>query len=116
MGTRRFIFRRFENLHHAGDSIGGNRIKVLPGPYANRHRRPHQENLYAIIVVAERFNHDLTLAFGMLSYECDDEAMFIRKSEELARQMLKYDENHIDDLFFGNPRLARTLSRLSKKS
>ena len=26
----------------------------------------------AIIVAAERFNHDLTLAFGMLSYECDD--------------------------------------------
>lgn len=43
----------------------------------------------AIIVAAERFNHDLTLAFGMLTYKCDDEAMFIRESEKLARQMLK---------------------------
>ncbi|HLT74022.1 MAG TPA: hypothetical protein VKZ68_03025 [Ohtaekwangia sp.] len=57
----------------------------------------------AIIVAAERFNHDLTLAFGMLSYECDDEKMFIRESEKLARQMLEYDEYDIDDLFFGNP-------------
>jgi hypothetical protein len=52
---------------------------------------------------AERFNHDLTLQFGLLSSECKDEAMFIKMSEELSNEMLTYDEIDIDDMFFGDP-------------
>ena len=57
----------------------------------------------AIMMEAERFNHDLTLQFGLLSSECADEIDFIRKSRSLVHQLLKSDEWDIDDLFFGSP-------------
>ncbi|MEP6951545.1 MAG: hypothetical protein ABI863_19800 [Ginsengibacter sp.] len=56
-----------------------------------------------IMVEAEKFNHDLTLQFGLLSYECESEKQFIEKSKLLIKEMLEYDEDDIDDMFFGNP-------------
>lgn len=78
----------------------------------------------AIFIEAERFNPDLTLQFGLLSDECDDEVMFIKMSEELAREMLTYDESEIDDIFFGHPpdrkdfhnTLKKILANISKLS
>ena len=58
---------------------------------------------YAIMVEAERFNHDLTLQFGLLSYECKDEDVFLEKSKKLIYEMKKYNEIDLDDMFFGNP-------------
>lgn len=61
------------------------------------------DNTYqAIMIEAERFNHDLTLQFGLLSYHCEDEKDFIAKSRLLVNEKLKYDEADFDDLFFGN--------------
>lgn len=57
----------------------------------------------AIMVEAEKFNHDLTLQFGLLSYQCKDEKDFITQSESLINKMFKYDEADLDDMFFGNP-------------
>jgi hypothetical protein len=57
----------------------------------------------AIMVEAEKFNHDLTLQFGLLSYQCEDEKDFINKSEILIKKMFKYGEADLYDLFFGNP-------------
>ena len=57
----------------------------------------------ALMIEAERFNHDLTLQFGLLSYECDGEKDFILKSKELIAEMLRYNNADIDDMFFGNP-------------
>lgn len=37
----------------------------------------------AILSEAEKFHSDLTLQFGLLSYDCNDEAEFIKKSEAL---------------------------------
>ncbi|MGH2643853.1 MAG: hypothetical protein ACRDE2_07895 [Chitinophagaceae bacterium] len=48
---------------------------------------------------AERFHHDLTLSFGMLSYKCKDENDFIKKSMKLINKMMKYDEIDLDDMF-----------------
>ena len=53
-----------------------------------------------ILVEAERFDHDLTLQFGLLSYRCDDEPMFIKMSEQLVREMLTYDEIELEEIFF----------------
>lgn len=39
----------------------------------------------------------------MLSYECEDEADFIKKSKRLINRMLKYGEGQIDELLFGEP-------------
>lgn len=57
----------------------------------------------AILVEAEKFNHDLTLQFGLLSYQCEDEKDFITQSEFLINEMLKYGGTDLDDMFFGNP-------------
>ncbi|MBK7447810.1 MAG: hypothetical protein IPJ45_17655 [Ignavibacteria bacterium] len=56
----------------------------------------------AIMREAENFNHDLTLQFGLLSYQCKNEDEFISKSEKLIRKILKYDEEEIEEMFFGN--------------
>ncbi len=55
------------------------------------------------MVEAERFNHDLTLQFGLLSYECRDENEFIGQSKNLVIEMQEYDDEDIDNLFFGHP-------------
>jgi hypothetical protein len=57
----------------------------------------------AIMTESEKFNENLTLQFGLLSYECEDEEEFIKKSEKLIRKMLKYNIDTIDDIFFGEP-------------
>lgn len=57
----------------------------------------------AIMIEAERFDHNLTLQFGLLSYECKDEADFIKKANKLINEMLTYDEVDMDDMFFGEP-------------
>lgn len=62
-----------------------------------------EETYCAIMVEAEAFNQDLTLQFGLLSSECKDEDDFIKKSLELIKEMKKYDEICLDDMFFGNP-------------
>ncbi|HET7117698.1 MAG TPA: hypothetical protein VFI29_14480 [Hanamia sp.] len=61
------------------------------------------ETYNAIMIEAERFNHDLTLQFGLLSYECENESDFILKSKKLITEMLRYNNAVIDDMFFGNP-------------
>ena len=57
----------------------------------------------AIILEADKFNDNLTLRFGLLSYGCDDEKEFIKKSELLIQEMFSYDEDDMDELFFGEP-------------
>ena len=59
------------------------------------------EETYAVILIeAEEFNHDLTLQFGVLSYECDDEEMYISKALELLDEFEKMDEEEYEDIFF----------------
>jgi len=61
-----------------------------------------EETYRAIMIEAEEFNHDLTLQFGLLSGECENEEIFIKKSLKLIEEMKKYDEIDLDDMFFGN--------------
>lgn len=57
----------------------------------------------AIMIEAEKFSHDLTLQFGLLSDKCKDEKDFITKSEILTKLLLKYDDADLEDMFFGSP-------------
>ncbi len=54
-----------------------------------------------IIIEAEQFSHDLTLYYGLLSSECEDEAEYLTKAEELTRKIMSYEDIALDDLFFG---------------
>ena len=69
----------------------------------------------AIMVEAEKFDHNLTLQLGILSYECDSEKEYIAKSEKLIRKMLKYNEDAIDDIFFGEPPAKEKFHRVLNK-
>ncbi len=69
----------------------------------------------AILVEAERFNHDLTLYFGLLSGKCENEKDFIKMSIRLVHQMLKYSEDEMVDTFFGNPPEKEEFHRALKK-
>lgn len=53
------------------------------------------ETYTAIMIEAERFNHGLTLQFGLLSYECEDEKEFIIKSKKIIAEMLRYNNDTI---------------------
>jgi hypothetical protein len=62
-----------------------------------------EEAYQAIIIEAERFSHDLTLQFGLLSYECQNEEEYLDKSILLISKMKKFDKIDLEDMFFGNP-------------
>jgi hypothetical protein len=59
-----------------------------------------QEAYKAVILEAERFHHDLTLQFGLLSYECSDENEFLEKSAELILELRQFKEEDLPDVFF----------------
>lgn len=74
-----------------------------------------RETYKSIIVEAEKFNHDLTLRFGLLSYECKDETVFIEKSEILISKLKRADRAVLMDIFFGvNPDIMKLNITLDK--
>jgi len=74
-----------------------------------------QETYRAIIIAAEKFNHDLTLQFGLLSGDCKDEQEFIEKSTQLINELKIADLGDLEDMFLGNvPNLTRLKKTLDK--
>jgi len=77
-----------------------------------------REAYRAILVEAERFNHDLTLHFGLLSGDCKDEQEFIEKSERLIGKLKKAKPYILTDIFFGEipnlNNLNKALDRITK--
>ena len=71
-----------------------------------------------IIIEAEKFNHDLTLWFGVLSRECKDEKEYLLKSIKLARDIKKSKKEDLFELFFGElpdvKKLNLTLDKIIK--
>ena len=69
----------------------------------------------AIIAEADKFDDNLTLRFGLLSYRCDDEKDFIQKSVLLIQEMFTYDDAEMDDMFFGEPPTRKSFYRILNK-
>ena len=59
-----------------------------------------QEAYKSILIEAERFNHDLTLRFGVLSGDCDDEEEYLDKSLLLIEKIKKAKKYQLEDIFF----------------
>ena len=76
----------------------------------------------AILIEAEKFDHNLTLHFGCLADECENEKEYIREATKMVKEFKTYDDDEFDDLFFGEPRdrkdiiiaLDRILINISK--
>ena len=74
-----------------------------------------RETYLAIISEAEKFNHDLTLQFGLLSGDCRDEQEFIDKSTQLINELKIADSGDLDNVFFGDvPNLTQMNKTLDK--
>jgi hypothetical protein len=74
-----------------------------------------QEAYKAIIIEAELFDHNLTLRFGLLSYDCEDEAEFLNKSIKLATALKKASNNALEDIFLGEPPNKEKLNKVLDK-
>ena len=76
-----------------------------------------RETYRAIIIEAEKFNHDLTLRFGVLAEQCKDEHKYIENSIKLIDYLRKVDKKKLSDIFFGDvpdlKALNLTLNRIS---
>ena len=59
-----------------------------------------KEIYYAVLVEAEKFNHDLTLQFGLLSYKCSNESEFIENAIGLIAKLKKIKLENLDSVFF----------------
>lgn len=74
-----------------------------------------REAYRAIISEVEKFNHDLTLQFGLQSGDCKDEQEFIDKSTQLINELKTADSVDLDDIFFGDvPNLTILTKTLDK--
>jgi len=69
-----------------------------------------------ILIEAEKLSHDLTLHYGLLSYDCEDEEEYLDKAEKLTKKLLKVEVDHLEDVFWGNAipkdKLDHTLHRI----
>lgn len=52
-----------------------------------------------ILVEAEKLTHDLTLHYGLLSYDCKNETEYIDEAEKLTKEILNLDDYELEDLF-----------------
>ncbi|PWH86186.1 hypothetical protein [Brumimicrobium oceani] len=57
-----------------------------------------------ILGEAEKFNHDLTLQFGLLASQCKDDDEYLNNAENLIKSLLEVKEFDyiIEEVFFGN--------------
>ena len=77
-----------------------------------------RETYKAIIIEAEKFNHDLTLRFGVMADSCKNEEEYINKSLRLIDSLRKANKAVLTELFFGDlpdiPKLNSTLDKIEK--
>ena len=60
------------------------------------------ETYKAILIEAGKFDHDLTLQFGVLASSCKNEEEYLKNAKELIDEIKRLDEFDLEDMFFGN--------------
>ena len=68
-----------------------------------------------IIIEAEKFNHDLTLQFGLMAASCNNEGEYVQKAKELIKQIQTLDKSDLSDMFFDSPPAKKYLLLTLKK-
>ena len=70
-----------------------------------------------IIIEAEKFNHDLTLRYGIIASLCKNEKEYLIEAKNITRLIKGLSINELTDLFFGFPpdkaSLLLTLDKIS---
>ena len=70
-----------------------------------------KEAYYAIIKEAERFSHDLTLHYGLLAENSENEEEYLSKAETITKQILNCNDIELDDIFWGEPPERKVLHK-----
>ena len=68
-----------------------------------------------IIIEAEKFNHDLTLQFGVMAASCNNEGEYLHNAKELIKQIKTLDKSDLSDMFFDSPPAKKYLLLSLKK-
>jgi len=76
-----------------------------------------KEAYNGIIIEAEKFNHDLTLQFGVMASSCKNEKEYLLKAKKLITEIRGLDQDDLSDLFFDElipdrPALLITLDKI----
>jgi hypothetical protein len=58
------------------------------------------ESYKGIIIEAEKFNHDLTLQFGVMAASCENEAAYLVKAKKLIGEIKLMNKADYTDIFF----------------
>ena len=61
-----------------------------------------QEAYEGILSEAEELSSELTLQFGLLSYDCKNESEYLEQSLKLIKDIIKYDEEDLEEIFNGD--------------
>ena len=56
------------------------------------------ETYNAVILEAEKFNHDLTLQFGVMASSCNSEEEYLQNAKQLVREIREMDDYELEDL------------------
>jgi len=59
-----------------------------------------EETYKAVIITSEKFNHNLTLQFGLLASNCSDDNEYLEKANQLIIEWKSDLTNSINDIFF----------------
>ncbi|MDP2362328.1 MAG: hypothetical protein Q8M94_01020 [Ignavibacteria bacterium] len=74
-----------------------------------------EEAYNAIIIQSEKFHHDLTLQFGVLSSSCENEDEYLNESLILIEEWEDDLETAVDEIFFEDfPPLNKFIEVLEK--
>jgi len=60
-----------------------------------------EEACHAVLAEAENFDDDLVTHFEFLTEISDDEKQFLEKAAALANDILRFDDEELEDLFYG---------------
>jgi len=52
-----------------------------------------------VIIAAERFHHELTVEFGVLSYECANENEYLKNAIELIKELKEIKKYEMEEIF-----------------
>lgn len=62
-----------------------------------------KEAYRGIVIEAEKFNHDLTLQFGLMASSCKNEKEYLSKAKILIKEIKELDKSDLSEMFFGSP-------------
>lgn len=67
-----------------------------------------EETYNAILITSEKFNHNLTLQFGLLANGCSDDNDYLEKANQLIIYWKSNLTNSINDIFFDTEKPKRS--------